>query len=50
MTELHCFNQDNLTFFSVASVVFTGSLLVALKKYGFLVISKCGSKMGMQIW
>jgi len=38
MTKLCCFSQDNLQFLSIPRVVLTGSLLVALKRAGLLVM------------
>jgi len=38
MTKLCYFNQGIASFLSVPSVVFTGSLLVAVKRAGLLVM------------
>jgi len=38
MTKLYCFNRDNPAFLSVQNVVFTSSLLVALKRVGLLMM------------
>jgi len=38
MATFLCFNQNNLPFLSVLSVVFTISLLVAVKRVGSLMI------------
>jgi len=45
MTKLCCYIQDNPPFLSVASAVFSGSLLVALKRAGLLVM-KWGCRLG----
>ena len=44
MTNLCYFNQDNPLFLSIPSVIFTGSLLVALKS------QFVGDEMRMQTW
>jgi len=45
MTNLCYFNQDNAPFLSILSVIFNGSLLVALKRAGLF-----RDEMRMQTW